>query len=285
MILFQLDLSEMNYMIKLTIICFLILFFPLFLLFGSAQQVVVSNNAKMIIPNSTKGDSIRPDSTNNTNEVLMNPDSLLLGTNKGEIVIPYRSSTLTDPYPAQDLYKEWHHEFLTPTSYSKAAIPDQYNIDLLGFEFPTYGKVTSPFGYRKPRQHYGIDLKIPMKDTIRAAFEGKVRIERYEARGYGYYMVIRHPNGLETIYGHLAKFLVKVDQYVTAGEPIALGDNTGRSSGTHLHFETRFMGNPIDPASLIDFNSKSILSQTYLYINPNRKIIRAKETPIISPKT
>ena len=112
-----------------------------------------------------------------------------------------------------------------------------------------------------------------MKDTIRAAFDGKVRVERYEARGYGYYIVIRHHNGLETIYGHLSKFLVKVNQYVKAGEPIALGGNSGRSSGPHLHFETRFLGHPLNPSELIDFGNNSLLPSTYTY-NKHKKITR-----------
>ena len=102
-------------------------------------------------------------------------------------------------------------------------------------------------------------------------------MEKYGPGGYGYYMVIRHTNGLETIYAHLSKFLVKVNQHVTAGEPIALGNNTGRSSGTHLHFETRFMGNPIDPSSLVNFNTKSLLSQSYVYQTPKRQIKRKRK--------
>lgn len=245
-----------------------------------SENSIWAQNMSAIVKDSN---SLMIDTLTSTND-LLNPDSLLSPILKEGVVIPYRSNNLTETYPAQNLYKEWHHEFLTPKSFSTKEIPAQYNIDLAGFMFPTQGKITSSFGYRKPRQHYGVDIKIPMKDTIRAAFSGKVRIERYEARGYGYYIVIRHSNGLETIYGHLSKFLVKVDQYVSAGEPIALGDNTGRSSGPHLHFETRFMGNPINPATMIDFNSKSLLAQTYLYTNPQNKIIRTKSTPILSKK-
>lgn len=239
--------------------------------------------AQAISSSINNSDSLNQDSIKSTNEIL-NPDSLLSPMNKEKIIIPYRSNTLTETNPAEALYKTWHHEFLTPKSFPSKEVPAQYNIDLGGFIFPADGSVSSPFGYRKPRQHYGVDLKIRMKDTIRAAFSGKVRIERYEARGYGYYLVIRHSNGLETIYGHLSRYLVKVDQYVVAGEPIALGNNTGRSSGPHLHFETRFMGNPINPASMVDFNSKTLLSQTYLYTNPKRKIIKTKSTPILSKK-
>jgi murein DD-endopeptidase MepM/ murein hydrolase activator NlpD len=102
--------------------------------------------------------------------------------------------------------------------------------------------------------HRGIDLKVQVGDTIYAAFSGKVRIRSYERRGYGNYLVIRHPNGLETIYGHLSKYLVTENDIVKAGQPIALGGNTGRSTGSHLHFETRFLGQALNPSDLIDFD-------------------------------
>lgn len=85
--------------------------------------------------------------------------------------------------------------------------------------------------------HNGLDIKVYIGDTIRAAFSGKVRMVKYERRGYGKYVVIRHENGLETVYGHLSKQIVDENQYVEAGEPIGLGGNTGRSTGSHLHFE------------------------------------------------
>ena len=136
-------------------------------------------------------------------------------------------------------------------------IPQTANIDVTGYVHPIKGRVTSNYGYRPRfrRMHKGIDLGLSVGDTIVAAFDGKIRIAKFERRGYGYYLVIRHDNGLETVYGHLSRFLVKPDQYVRAGEPIALGGNTGRSTGPHLHFETRFMGLAINPAAIIDFEN------------------------------
>ncbi len=135
-------------------------------------------------------------------------------------------------YPALSLYPNWNNQYAH--SYGNAIIPDTYTIDLTGFHMPTPStKITSPFGPRWRRMHNGLDLKVNIGDTIVAAFDGKVRIVKYERRGYGKYVVIRHDNGLETIYGHLSKQLVEENQLVKAGEVIGLGGNTGRSTGSH----------------------------------------------------
>lgn len=114
--------------------------------------------------------------------------------------------------------------------------------------------------------HHGIDLKVQIGDTIYAAFDGKIRVCEYERRGYGNYVVIRHPNGLETVYGHLSKFLVSDNDVVKSGDPIALGGNTGRSTGSHLHFELRFLGRSIDPIDVIDFENKTCHKDKYLVV-------------------
>ena len=126
-------------------------------------------------------------------------------------------------------------------------------------------KITSPFGPRWRRMHNGLDLKVNIGDTIVAAFDGKVRIVKYERRGYGKYVVIRHDNGLETVYGHLSKQLVEENQLVKAGEVIGLGGNTGRSTGSHLHFETRFLGIAINPIYMFDFPKQDIVADTYTF--------------------
>lgn len=118
--------------------------------------------------------------------------------------------------------------------------------------------------------HNGLDVKVYVGDTIRAAFDGKVRVVKYEPRGYGKYIVIRHPNGLETVYGHLSKQIVKVDDVVRAGEPIGLGGNTGRSTGSHLHFETRFLGIAINPIYMFDFENQDIVCDSYLFTNKKK---------------
>jgi len=151
----------------------------------------------------------------------------------------------------------WNSDRVNPYGTS-VTIPDHHNIDVSEFHSPCPGYITSNYGYRRRfgRMHYGTDLKLQVGDTVRAAFSGKVRLTKYEGRGYGYYVVVRHTNGLETVYGHLSRFLVKPNQIVKAGEPIALGGNTGRSTGAHLHFETRYLGIPINPAAIIDFENQ-----------------------------
>ena len=169
------------------------------------------------------------------------------------------SADLNDP--ASNLYTDWTDYFRGCSGY----IPANYKVDLRGFCMPTTSrKINSVFGPRRRRQHEGIDIKVYIGDTIRAAFDGKVRICAFNGRGYGYYLVVRHPNGLETLYGHLSKQLVRKDQIVRAGEPIGLGGNTGRSSGSHLHFETRLLGQPINPALIFDFEHQDVTGDFYV---------------------
>lgn len=170
--------------------------------------------------------------------------------------------------PAAELYSEWNNQSV----HRRQEMPDSFRIDLRHFHMPTPSRViTSNFGYRWGRNHDGLDIKVYIGDTIRAAFSGKVRIVRYEGGGYGKYIVIRHNNGLETVYGHLSKQLVKENQIVRAGEPIGLGGNTGRSTGSHLHFETLLCGTPINPALMFDFRSQDVVADSYTYVKDTYK--------------
>jgi murein DD-endopeptidase MepM/ murein hydrolase activator NlpD len=167
--------------------------------------------------------------------------------------------------PASALYPEWNNVYTTQYG---VELPDEYKIDLRGFHMPAESRlVTSHYGYRRSfhRNHYGTDIKVYVGDTIRAAFSGKIRIVAYEGKGYGRYVIIRHANGLETLYGHMSKQLVKEDQIVRAGEPIGLGGNTGRSKGSHLHFETRFLGKFINPENMFNFEMQDVKADYYVF--------------------
>lgn len=164
--------------------------------------------------------------------------------------------------PAADLYDEWNNVY----AHKAKNVPDSFRISLRNFCMPTVSRVvTSNFGSRWGRQHKGIDIKVYIGDTIRAAFSGKVRMVKYNPGGYGKYIVIRHPNGLETIYGHLSKQLVSEDQEVRAGDVIGLGGNTGRSTGSHLHFETRLCGLALNPALMFDFRNQDVVGDYYVF--------------------
>ena len=173
---------------------------------------------------------------------------------------------IDDVEPELDIYTEgWNSKHVNP--FKEADVPNSKVIDVTGYFMPCPGRVTSNYGYRARfgRMHKGIDLGIQNNDTIYAAFDGKVRLSAYEAKGYGNYVIVRHPNGLETVYGHLNKALVKPEDVVRAGQPIALGGSTGRSTGPHLHFETRFMGYAINPAAIFDFENQTTHTDTYTF--------------------
>jgi len=129
-------------------------------------------------------------------------------------------------------------------------------------------QVTSNFGFRRYRWHSGIDLDLNIGDPIYSSFDGIVRINTYVKGGYGRYIVLRHSNGLETLYGHLSKSNVNVGQEVKAGTEIGKGGNTGRSTGPHLHYEVRFQGHAFDPAEIYDFQ-KNTVKTTMFRLSPD----------------
>jgi len=179
--------------------------------------------------------------------------------------------------PAAELYPDWEDSQIN--LYGSVKLPSEYKIDLRGFCMPTTNRiVTSNYGYRARfhRQHKGLDINANVGDTIRAAFDGKVRVVDNQPSGYGKVVVIRHTNGLETVYGHLSKHLTKRDAVVKAGDPIGLAGNTGRSFGAHLHFETRLLGEYIDPAKLFDFANQDVTGDFYVFRGRGRGTLLGK---------
>ncbi|MDR0330395.1 MAG: peptidoglycan DD-metalloendopeptidase family protein [Chitinispirillales bacterium] len=130
------------------------------------------------------------------------------------------------------------------------------------YAHPFSNYVTSQFGPRRFLWHYGVDVKLQQGDTVKCALDGIVRVIQYDRRGYGNVVVVRHHNGLETVYGHLYKVTVRPNQRLRAAEAVGLGGNTGRSTGAHLHFETRYFGEPFNPSHIIDFDSYALKSDT-----------------------
>ncbi|MGV3539646.1 MAG: peptidoglycan DD-metalloendopeptidase family protein [Rufibacter sp.] len=180
-------------------------------------------------------------------------------------------------------YAIWDTHNINPYRKDGRQIKDTIAIKLFDEKHPykmplVKTPVTSDFGFRGYRWHYGTDLDLDTGDSVKAAFDGVIRISKWDGGGYGNYLVVRHVNGLETLYGHLSKPVAKVGQYVKAGELIGWGGSTGRSSGPHLHYEVRYEGNPIDPEELYDFpeyllkeDNFEITSALFNYYNRAKK--------------
>ena len=133
--------------------------------------------------------------------------------------------------------------------------------EMFVYPTPEISRVTSHFGPRRRRFHYGVDMAMPQGQPVYAAFDGVVRFSKYN-RSYGHVIVIHHANGLETYYAHLSKRHVTAGTQVKAGDIIGLCGNTGRSYGSHLHFEIRYKGNAMNPENVIDCTTRTLLSPT-----------------------
>lgn len=165
-------------------------------------------------------------------------------------------------------YDIWNSS-INPYNVSLVGMKDTIMIDVSKYVAPSVKHVTSNFGFRKWRHHNGIDLKVHKGDTVKCAFDGVVRVTRYDRRGYGYFTIVRHNNGLETIYGHMQRFIAHVGDTLKAGDPIGMGGNTGRSTGYHLHFELRYLGNPINPNDIIDFERHTAKNRVFVLTAQN----------------
>ena len=196
-----------------------------------------------------------------------------------------RRMLLNESYiiPSDEMYPSWVNHGV----HYDAVMPDSFVIDLRGFFMPTTRtRITDVYGYRPRRRrvHHGLDIDVERGDTIYAAFDGKVRIASYQRRGYGHYIVVRHDNGIETLYAHLSKKLVDENQNVKAGEPIGLGGNSGRSSGSHLHFETLLMGKSLNPALLFDFKNQDVTGDFYVYRKPGSRYVENGTVKVACPE-
>ena len=172
-------------------------------------------------------------------------------------------------FPSESLYGEWDTENIHYTKFKIESLKDSVKKIVLcdknscGYVPPVVGKINCPFGRCRRYFHYGMDLHLATGDAVSAAFDGKVRIAK-KSKSYGNVVVIRHANGLETYYAHLSKLNVEVGQEVAAGDIIGLGGNTGWSHGSHLHFEVRYLGQPINPADIISFDANKLVTDTLL---------------------
>ncbi len=203
---------------------------------------------------------LHPDSARIEGSVDDSPPMLYIGKKKDNVLhvnhinlfVDSINCTLHDTMPLYD----WITDDIHFRKFDFSKIQDTLELVLNDstdhFTPPFKGEITSEFGRRRWRYHYGIDIDLNKGDTVRVAFSGKVRVSTY-SKTYGHVVVVRHNNGLETLYAHLSKRLVEADSVITSGTVLGLGGNTGRSYGSHLHFEVRYFDEPLDPRDLIAF--------------------------------
>ncbi|WP_317043655.1 M23 family metallopeptidase [Hymenobacter glacialis] len=208
-----------------------------------------SDAAKSIFFNPAKKLSIVSEDTSRLNE-------------GGQRIVEMSEEVLIDSswVKVAGYYSIWDTHSVNPYRVDGRSYRDSLKLQLVDEPRQRYAKmplvttpVTSAFAFRGYRWHYGMDLDLATGDSVKSAYDGVVRISAWDGGGYGNYVLVRHYNGLETIYGHMSKSLVKVGTFVKAGQLIGYGGSTGRSTGSHLHFEVRYQGNPIDPALIYDF--------------------------------
>lgn len=146
------------------------------------------------------------------------------------------------------------------------------------FVYPFDGIFSSDYGYRKGRMHSGVDISARNGATeVKAAMDGVVRISKYFS-GYGNVIVVRHANGLESVYAHNRTNLVQVGEQVRAGQQIAVVGATGRATGPHLHFEIRANGECVDPNLFVDVRNKT-LKTGEVYLHPiNGKVYASTQS-------
>jgi len=168
--------------------------------------------------------------------------------------------------PGYDMYCHWNTDAIFDRGNTARFVHDTLHLvlsqDDCDHSLPCAGKLNSGFGPRKGRMHYGVDLELNTGDPVHSAFAGMVRISKYN-KSFGNVVVVRHQNGLETLYAHLSKRMVEPGDLVEAGDLLGLGGNTGRSYGSHLHFEVRFLDQPIDPALVFDVENGKLKAHTF----------------------
>jgi len=224
------------------------------------------------------------------------PDTTLISDygSQADSVITQNDSIYQEVYqyashPSDDLYQNtWSPVNITYTSANLNAKRDTLHIVLQSasddpFVSPIKGKIISGFRTSRRPGHTGVDVKLNEGDTVRCAFDGQVRLAK-RFSGYGLLVLVRHNNGLETIYAHLSKICIKPDQYVKAGEVIGLGGHSGRATTDHLHFETRILGEPVSPEKIIDFGEGRLLCDSF-YSHGSRIGQQLADLKKVAPKT
>ncbi len=184
----------------------------------------------------------------------------------------------------ENFYVNWNSAHVMINRMEYSSLPENLPINLKEgnseFVFPVKGQLLGQFCYRGRVPHTGVDIALRRGTPVYSSFDGVVRMAKSYG-GYGKIVVVRHLNGLETVYSHLSKIKVKVNQKVKAGDIVGLGGRTGKATANHLHFETRYNGAAFDPMLMMDFNTYNLKSDTLVLHRvdflPKFKIIRSRK--------
>lgn len=212
------------------------------------------------------------------NRILLDGQAAFINKTTNKILSPLEylgnandSTSLFYIFP----YEQW--DTLKVNPYQDHALEYPIKLQFLESDYapPVSGimVITSHFGKRRSGPHKGIDIDLKTGDEVYSILPGKVRFVGY-SRGHGHTVVVRHYNGLETVYAHLSKYEVKVNEVVGKGQKIGLGGETGNARGSHLHLEVRYNGRCINPEYLFEFMSDPIIRSdsmlvTRSWVNPN----------------
>jgi hypothetical protein len=242
-------------MIKINNIFFLFFIMPLFICARFSNSSIL-----FTFPDDDKKNKENKQKREDTVKFVINQESLL--------DLSETPDTNQILFPSHDLYSSWDSNIAHPYNFDEIFKCDSVILTLIQFNdnnfvLPYRGNLTSLFGWRKYRPHYGTDIDLETGDEVVSAFDGMVRLAKYY-QGYGNCVIIRHNNGLETVYAHLSRILVESGQKLDAGTIIGLGGNTGHSYGSHLHFEIRYLGQAIDTQDFIDFENGILKSNTFV---------------------
>lgn len=217
---------------------------------------------------------------------VVSEDTTTIDEGETEVVEVVDSLQVADEWvKAAEYYVIWDNRSINPYGLSPLEFDEPVELKLYdnvtnrGWSIPLEKtRTTSNFSYRWGRWHNGTDLDLDTGDSVRTTFDGMVRIVAYDGSGYGKFVLVRHYNGLETLYGHMSKQLVESGQVVKAGDVLGLGGNTGRSTGSHLHFENRYEGNPFDPRNIFDWDGGQIRSDKFMLTKDVWNHLRGKST-------
>ncbi|MPR36368.1 peptidoglycan DD-metalloendopeptidase family protein [Salmonirosea aquatica] len=202
---------------------------------------------------------------------VVNEDTTTIDEGETEVLEVVDSMQIGDEWvKIADYYVIWDSRAINP--YGMDPLEFNETIDLKLYDpaenrfwnTPVEGpRITSNFGFRWGRWHAGTDIDLETGDPVYSTYDGMVRVVGWDGNGYGRFVMVRHYNGLETLYGHMSKPLVESGQIVKAGDILGLGGSTGRSSGSHLHYENRYEGNPFDSKYIFDWEKQQVRSDHF----------------------